>query len=84
MDEPIRPKSAAEQAADLTRYERLLDAHDWFYEFSEDPQAVRVGRAERALLREMQATLDPDHVVWDQHAPALFMYRPPHPDGPQS
>lgn len=50
-------------------YLRLLKAHDWSHEFSDDHRRWTKGREERAQLRLMQSTLDADGSLWNRFAP---------------
>lgn len=59
---------AGEHNAELEDYIKLLKAHDWTFEFSDDQTVWRQGRQERATLEALQRQLDPAKIIWDQHA----------------
>ena len=44
----------------LTRYLDVLNAHDWFHHFSDDPRAWRQGQSDKATLRALYDTMTPD------------------------
>ncbi len=57
--------SQAQRAA----YVRLLQAHDWSYDYSDDIAMYRRGRDQLAQLRIVQKEIDADFAIWNQHAP---------------
>lgn len=52
-------------------YRAKLAAHDWSFEFSDDPHAYRKGQIELAELLVLQRDIDPDKVVWNELKPPL-------------
>lgn len=57
-------------ALQRTAYVQLLQRHDWEFEHSDDHAAYQRGHNERSNLRLLQRELDPQHALWNQHAPA--------------
>lgn len=53
---------------ELHRYQRLLAAHDWTYEHSDDHSVWQRGRTERAVLQALAQQLDPDRKLWEEYA----------------
>lgn len=53
----------------LDEYVAALKSQDWSYEYSDDHRAWQAGRDAMHLLRETQRRIDPNGVVWNQHAP---------------
>src|SRR5690606_11397934 len=51
------------------QYVGRLAAFDWTHEQADDMSVVRRGRAELAELRKLREQLDPDHALWNRHAP---------------
>lgn len=56
-------------AIQRTAYVKLLQRHDWSYEFADDASVYRKGRDERDELRMVQRELDADYSIWNAHAP---------------
>ena len=56
----------------MNEYITLLQAHDWFYNYSDDYQAWVKGRAERDQLINLKAEIDQLGLVWNQYAPRQF------------
>jgi len=44
----------------ISKYLDILNAHDWFYHFSDDPRAWNQGQADKVNLKALYATLTPD------------------------
>lgn len=53
----------------LDQYTAALKAQDWFYEYADDHRAWQAGRAAMEQLRAAQRQLDPQGLIWNQHAP---------------
>lgn len=53
----------------LDQYIAQLKAHDWFYEYSDDSRVWQAGRDVREQLRTAQRVLDPQGLIWNEHAP---------------
>jgi hypothetical protein len=53
----------------LDQYIAQLKAHDWFYEYSDDHRVWQAGRDVIEQLRQAQRTLDPQGIIWNEHAP---------------
>lgn len=53
-------------------YIRLLQSHEFAYEFSDDHKVWMRGADERAQLRILQREVDPSGALWNQHAPAGY------------
>lgn len=51
-------------------YERLLAAHDWWFEFSDDHQKYEAGKLSLAQLRMVRREVDRDGSIWNAIAPA--------------
>lgn len=66
----------SERAAEVAEYERLLRAHDWSFEFSDDPSVYRRGREARKTLEAMRFRLDLDFRIWNEHAPVDYRITP--------
>lgn len=64
----ITPDLSLRRAA----YVASLKRHDWWFEWSEDHRALIAGRRALEVLRHEQSVLDPDHSIWNQHAPGEF------------
>lgn len=60
----------------LAAYRELLAAHDWSFEFSDDPAVRAQGRAQRHDLYAMKRELDVDGHVWNEYAPEGFQQEP--------
>ena len=54
----------------LTDYRRALDRMDWEFEFADDGQVYRRGRAALEALYDMQADVDQDGAIWRSVAPS--------------
>jgi hypothetical protein len=44
----------------ISKYLDILNAHDWFHHFSDDPRAWNQGQADKVNLKALYATLTPD------------------------
>jgi hypothetical protein len=53
----------------MENYVQALKEHDWYYGYSDDPQAYRKGQNSHSALRKMAKTLDPDLKIWKKHSP---------------
>lgn len=53
----------------LDQYRKLLSAHDWEFEYSDDHSAWLSGSDSLKRLRSAQRTLDPLGTVWNEYAP---------------
>jgi len=60
----------------MADYVARLKYHDWYYDYSDDGGAYRRGSAQRSELHRLQPQLDPDHKVWNQHAPEDYKHIP--------
>lgn len=67
----------SEEYTELVQYLRLLQAHDWTFEHSDDQSVWHRGVAELDLLRGMQRRLDPDLSIWNVNCPPDFRQAPP-------
>jgi hypothetical protein len=65
LDTFCRP--AALQDIKREAYERMLRAHEWSFEFSDDASVYARGREQLAELRLVQREIDPDFSTWNQH-----------------
>lgn len=80
----IPAQVAAAQRPTLAQYEAALRRMDWQFEFSDDGEVYRRGRAELQCLRTMQAELDPTGAVWRSIAPHTHAVPiAPHPQAEQ-
>lgn len=59
------------------QYVSRLARMDWDFEHSDDGAVTRRGREDLAMLRQLQRELDPDHVLWQRHAPEWMWPTPP-------
>lgn len=66
-------------AAIINDYTRLLRAHDWFHEYSDDQDVWRRGVAQREALIKLRQQFDPEYVIWNTIAPAQFQRKPTQP-----
>lgn len=68
--------TTAPLAERLAAFEKDLQAHDWRFEFSDDPGAFRRGLRERDQLEAMRRALIADghkaevDALWRQHCPS--------------
>ena len=53
----------------LDQYIAQLKDHDWFYQYSEDHRVWQAGRDVMEQLRAAQRLLDPQGLIWNEHAP---------------
>jgi len=53
----------------LDQYITALKNQDWFYEFSDDYEAWKTGLDAMHQLRTAQRLLDPQGLIWNEHAP---------------
>lgn len=53
----------------LDQYIAQLKAHDWFYQYSDDHRVWQAGRDVMEQLRAAQRLLDPQGLIWNEHAP---------------
>lgn len=60
----------------LQTYRDALRSHDWSFEYSDDHSVWQRGRAALGQLQSMQRELDPDFVVWNEHAPSDYQRKP--------
>lgn len=64
------PDAAATiRAAQRTAYVKALRTHDYWFEFSDDPQRYAQGRESLAQLRLARREVDPDGAIWASIAP---------------
>lgn len=59
VEKPKPPKKPTK-----AEYRRLLDAHDWDYDQSDDHSVWKKGAEQRKVLVALQVILDPDRVTW--------------------
>jgi len=57
-------------------YRKLLSAHDWFYDFSDDHSVWKRGTAERDKLNGIRRRIDPENTIWNEIAPDMFKITP--------
>lgn len=50
-------------------YCKLLQEHDWTFEYSDSHEKWQLGRGQRAELERLQPAVDPGFVVWGKFAP---------------
>lgn len=53
-------------------YRKLLNEHDWTFEYSDDGRNYRKGLDQRANLLGMQKRLDPDFAIWNEICPPQY------------
>lgn len=53
----------------LDQYTAALKSQDWFYEYSDDYEAWKEGIDAMHKLRAAQRLLDPQGLIWNEHAP---------------
>lgn len=66
---------AAQREADLTSYRKMLKAHDWSFEFSDDNEAFMSGLAQRKQLKALANLLDKDRAIWNSVAPRSYQVK---------
>ena len=66
---PVRDEIFNRPASEWTleQYTNALKWADWTYEYSDDFGVWQRGHDEFKKLREVQALLDPDMVIWNAH-----------------
>lgn len=69
----LGPTTDAAHAA-MVDYVDRLKRHDWMFQYSDDFGVYMRGREQRRVLQEMQRTVDPDHSIWNEFAPADFRH----------
>ena len=57
---------------EMQAYRKGLQAHDWFYGYSDDNRVWQAGLNRRKQLESLQKALDPDLTVWNSIAPEMF------------
>jgi hypothetical protein len=57
---------------DEVEYREMLEAHDWFFQFSDDATVYRKGLSAESDLREAQKHIDPDYTIWNTYAPKEY------------
>lgn len=65
-------KLTARQPSATDRYIDALQAHDWFFDYSDDHGVFRQGMEQRRQLDALAQELDPDYRIWDAYAPGQF------------
>lgn len=60
----------------MDEYIAALQAHDWYYSYSDDHRVWKSGFENARQLQEMRHELDTDYTVWNQHAPDDCKYTP--------
>lgn len=53
----------------LAEYTAALQTCDWFYAYSDDHSVWQRGEEAMQQLRAAQRQLDPQGLIWNQHAP---------------
>lgn len=53
-------------------YAKLLDRHDWTYQFSDDPRWYKKGKAEAAKLKALAASNDEFKKLYSQRCVEVF------------
>lgn len=57
-------------------YEKLLKAHDWTHQWSDDGRVYARGRGERTVLEELRPHFDQDFTLWNCYAPSDMKRKP--------
>ena len=70
--DPQAQDLARDANAAQERYLHLLKNHDWTFEYTEDHEVWRRGRAAQLELERLRVQLDPKFVLWNTHAPSGF------------
>lgn len=50
-------------------YRKLLSAHDWYYNYSDDYSVWAKGKAHAEKFWALQPHIDPDFTIYNEHAP---------------
>jgi hypothetical protein len=53
----------------LTNYINKLKNHDWFYMYADSLREFQRGQEQWLSIAAMQAKLDPDYAILNEHAP---------------
>lgn len=53
----------------LNNYIAKLKAHDWYYMYADGLREFNKGKDQWFEIASMQARLDPDYTIFNQHAP---------------
>jgi|TARA_B100002019_G_scaffold293224_1_gene319469 hypothetical protein len=53
-------------------YIKLLQVHDWYYDYSDDSGVWNKGYAERKAMNRLQEKHDPDNKIWNEYAPQMW------------
>lgn len=53
-------------------YRAALQAHDWYYDYSDDHKVWCAGRDQRSALRIARDKLDADGTIWNEYAPNQY------------
>jgi len=59
----------------VDEYIERLKHHDWFYDYSDDHSVWTRGRKDRGAIDSAQKRYDPDHALWNQYCPEMFLYK---------
>ena len=57
---------------ELTRYQTLLQKHDWHYQYSDDHRVWTRGRDEAAAIADLKRKVDPTGEIYRQYAPKVI------------
>jgi hypothetical protein len=57
---------------EVADYIRLLQAHDWSFDFSDDHRVWQAGCRELDALRLLQQRVDPTFALWNDHCPPNY------------
>ncbi|HEX2753296.1 MAG TPA: hypothetical protein VHP34_09415 [Alphaproteobacteria bacterium] len=57
-------------------YRKLLRAHDWYYDYSDDHSVWKRGVAARDTLNGIRRAIDPEGTIWNELAPDMFKVKP--------
>lgn len=58
----------------IEEYTNALKSHDWFYDFCDAYSSPRWsnGHKRHIQLERAAMDLDPDHKIWNEHAPDMY------------
>lgn len=57
-------------------YRKLLRAHDWYYDYSDDHSVWKRGVAARDKLNGLRRQIDPEGTIWNEIAPDMYKVKP--------
>ena len=56
----------------MSTYLKLLQYHDWYYDYSDDDSVWNRGHDERKAMNQFQEKHDPDSEIWNKYAPPMW------------